>query len=305
MLRHTLLCLTAVAAVLLPTAASAQREFRPLPSFELQRLQLDPSALGSLVVGTGRTLGQGVFRASVQLHYEESPLSFQQGWDPGAGLGVVEGKFSAHVAAAYGVLPWLQVQAQLPFVLNQQGSRLLDITPPAKNGVSTPWLGVRAGLLNMKEGGAPLNLAVELSAGLPVGTAAALAREDFLVHPRLQAGLLTDWFQVGADVGVLLRPRRDLSERSERENDVLGNELRVAATVTSVGGKKTRGEVSALVGVPLSGGKTSLEVLLAIRRHVRPWLDLYILGGPGVGAAMDTPTFRVLAGAAFSNGKID
>jgi hypothetical protein len=86
---------------------------------------------------------------------------------------------------------------------------------------------------------------------------------------------------------------------------VLSNELRFGATVTSVGGKKTRGEVSALLGVPLSGGKTGLEVLLAIRRHVRPWLDLYVLGGPGVGLAMDTPTFRVIAGASFSNGKID
>jgi hypothetical protein len=92
---------------------------------------------------------------------------------------------------------------------------------------------------------------------------------------------------------------------SGRENDVVGNELRLGGTVTSLGGRKTRGEVSALVGVPMSSGRMSLEVLLAIRRHVRPWLDLYVLGGPGLGLAMDTPSFRVIGGASFSTAKID
>jgi NAD-dependent SIR2 family protein deacetylase len=34
-------------------------------------------------------------------------------------------------------------------------------------------------------------------------------------------------------------------------------------------------------------------------------LDLYVLGGPGVSTALDTPTFRVIAGASFSTAKID
>ncbi|MDY7225602.1 flagellar motor protein MotB [Hyalangium rubrum] len=304
MFRPLLSALCLLALALLPTGAFAQYEHRPLPGFELERLQFDPGALGSLVVGTGRTLGQGVFRASVQLQYEQMPLSFEEGWDPQAGLGVVEGKFSTHVTAAYGVLPWLQVGAQLPFILNQSGSRVLDMVPPAKAGLGTPWLGVRAGLLQAQNG-APLNLAVDVSGGLPVGSSSALAREGFMLLPRLQAGLQSEGFQMGADLGVLLRSRKDFSERSQREHDVLGNELRVGATVTSLGGKKTRGEVSALVGIPLSGGQVGGEVLLAIRRHALPWLDLYVLGGPGLGRAMDMPTFRVIAGASFSSVKID
>ena len=299
MSRHVSLSFLALS--LLSTSAVAQQR---LPAFELQRLQLDPGALGSIVVGSGRTLDQGVFRGSIQFQYEQQPLSFQERWDPQAGQALVEGKFTTHVTAAYGVLSWLQVGAQVPFILGQSGSRMVTMLPPARSGLGMPWVGARAGILSMKNG-APLNMALDVTAGLPVGSAAALARDDFAVLPRLQLGAQLKWFQVGAEVGTLLRKKLDISELSGRENDVVGNEMRLAATVTSLGGKKTRGELSVLLGVPLAGGRLSTEVLLAIRRHALPWLDLYVLGGPGLGVAMDTPAFRVMAGAAFSSGKID
>jgi hypothetical protein len=301
MSRHPLFSLLLLALSLLSTSAVAQER---LPAFTLQRLQFDPGALGSLVVGTGRTLDQGVFRASVQFQYEQQPLAFDQRWDPGSSEALVEGKFTTHVTAAYGVLSWLQVGAQVPFILAQSGTRRLNMLPPARSGLDMPWVGVRAGLLSVKNG-SPVNLSLDVSAGLPVGSAAALGRDDFAVLPRLQLGTQTDGFQVGAEVGALLREKRDIGEFSGRKADVIGKELRLAGTVTSLGGKKTRGELSMLLGLPLDGGPMSTEVLVAIRRHALPWLDLYVLGGPGVGTAMDTPSFRVIAGAAFASAKID
>lgn len=295
------LSLSVLALSLLSTSALAQPA---LPAFELQRLQLDPGALGSLVVGTGRTLDAGVFRASFQVQYEQSALSFEEGLLPKGGQSLVEGKFTTHLTAAYGVMSWLQVGAQMPFILNQAGTPTIYAATPAQRGLSTPWVGARAGLLSMKRG-APLNLALDVSAGLPVGSANALGREDFMVLPRLQFGMQTEWFQVGAEAGAILRKKLDLSEISQREHDIIGNEVRLGATVTSLGGRKTRGELSALVGLPLQGGRMSVEALLAIRRHSLPWLDLYVLGGPGISTALDTPTFRVIAGASFSNAKID
>jgi hypothetical protein len=138
-----------------------------------------------------------------------------------------------------------------------------------------------------------------------VGSGEALGREKLLLLPRLQLGLQSEGFQVGAEAGVILREKLDLSGISQRDNDILGNEVRLGATVTSLGGKKTRGELSALMGVPLEGGRLSVEALLAIRRHALSWLDLYVLGGPGISTALDTPTFRVIAGASFSTAKID
>ena len=300
MSRHSL-SLSVLALSLLSTSALAQPS---LPAFELQRLQFDPGALGSLVVGTGRTLDAGAFRGSVQLQYEQQALTFEEGYLPRGGQSLVEGKFTTHVTAAYGVLSWLQVGAQVPFILNQAGTRTIYAATPAKTGLSTPWVGARAGLLSMKSG-APLNLALDVSAGLPVGSAEALGREKLMVHPRLQLGLQSEGFQVGAEAGVILRDKLDLSEISQRDNDIVGSEVRLGATVTSLGGRKTRGELSTLLGVPLQGGRLSVEALLAIRRHALSWLDLYVLGGPGVSTALDTPTFRVIAGASFSSAKID
>jgi hypothetical protein len=207
MSRHVSLSLSFLVLSLLSTSAVAQQR---LPAFELQRLQLDPGALGSIVVGSGRTLDQGVFRGSIQFQYEQQPLSFQERWDPQAGQAVVEGKFTTHVTAAYGVLPWLQVGAQVPFILGQSGSRTVTMLPPARSGLGMPWVGARAGILSMKNG-APLNLALDVTAGLPVGSTAALARDDFAVLPRLQLGAQATWFQVGAEVGALLRKKLDIS----------------------------------------------------------------------------------------------
>lgn len=295
------LSLSVLALSLVSTSALAQSR---LPGFDLQRLQFEPGALGSLVLGTGRMLEPGVFRGSFVVQYEQQPLAFTDQWDPGAGQSLVEGKFTTHLTAAYGVLPWLQVGAQMPFILNQSGTRSFKALPPAKTGLGTPWLSLRLGLANQKNG-APLNLAFDLSAGVPVGSVEALARDDYAVHPRVQLGVMGTNFQVGAELGALVRKKVDLGPISLRERDVMGSELQLGATVTSVGGKKTRGELTAMTALPLDGGRMSTEVLLAIRRHALPWLDLYVLGGPGIGVASDTPSFRVIAGAAFANAKID
>src|SRR5690242_10581866 len=138
MSRHTSLALPFLALCLLSTSSLAQQR---LPGFELQRLQLDPGALGSLVVGTGRTLEQGVFRSSLQFQYEQQPLSFLEKWEPLAGEALVEGKFTTHVTAAYGVLSWLQVGAQVPFVLAQSGTRMATMLTPARSGLGMPWVG--------------------------------------------------------------------------------------------------------------------------------------------------------------------
>ncbi|NBD08671.1 flagellar motor protein MotB [Corallococcus sp. Z5C101001] len=277
---------------------------RPLPMFDLQRLRLDPAALGSLVVGTGRTLERGQLRVGLNYHYEQLPMHFQTRWEPGDGTGLVENKMTAHLTLAYGVLPWLDVGAELPFILTQGGKPTLEYFGPQSGGLATPWLSARAALLRQTLG-APINVAVELTAGLPVGSRAAQAHEDYAFQPRLQLGYVGEGFQVGGEAGVFLRKRQDLGPVSYDPRDIAGNELRLGATVTSRGGETTRGEVSTLVGIPLDGGRVGAELLIAIRRHALTSLDLYVMGGPGVGAGFDTPTFRFVAGLAWSTDKVD
>ncbi|MFY0582980.1 flagellar motor protein MotB [Cystobacter fuscus] len=272
----------------------------------MQRLHLEPSGLGSLVVGTGRTLAPGVVRVSLQGHYEHLPLNFLRTWDPGVNaIGLVENKFSGHVTAAVGVLPWLQLGAHLTYIIGQRGQRFMDLTPP-RGGLDAPWLVVRAAPWRMSAG-APVNVAVELASALPVGRAELLGRDRYALAPRLQVGFVGEGFQVGGEVGALLRPRYDLSALTHREHDVMGSELRLGATVTSRGQNDTatRPEVSVLLNVPLQGGRTSAEVLIGVRKHLGPGVALYFLGGPGLGSAVDMPTLRLLAGAAFATGEAD
>nr|WP_225937226.1 flagellar motor protein MotB [Myxococcus sp. RHSTA-1-4] len=298
--RALLSAVSSLALLLGSTAAEAQAH--RLPTFNLQRLKLDPAALGSLMVGTGRTLPQGTLRVAVQGHYESLPFIFQTRWEPGGSTGLVENRFTMDVTAAYGVLPWLEVAAEVPYIVQQGGEPHMDVPPPTGAGMGTPWLGLRTALLRQDFG---LQVAADVSAALPVGSQELLARDDYAVHPRLQFGFLAETWQVGAEAGVLLRKRQDLGAISGDAKDVIGNELRLAGTVTSRAGDSTRGEVSALVGVPLQGGRVGAELLLAIRKHALSWLDLYVMGGPGVGAGMDTPTFRFVGGASFSTSKVD
>jgi hypothetical protein len=296
-----LLCL------LLTPGLSMAQTGKSLPGFDLQRLQFDPSGLGSLVVGTGRTLEPGDFRVSVEAHYEHMPLNFAREWDPGISvLGLVEDKFTTHLTAAVGVLSWLQVGAQVPYIVVQRGNSNRGVSPPDGRGLGTPWVAVRAAPVQMKNG-APLNLGVELAAALPLGREDILGRDTYEVHPKLQLGVHGENFQVGGEVGALLRPRHDLSPLTGRGEDVLGNELRLGFTVTSRGKNKTatRPEVSLLMGVPLEGGRLGYEVLVGVRKHVVGGLDLYFLGGPGLGTSVDMPVVRVLAGASFASGGAD
>ncbi len=293
---------TVSSLALLLGSASAEAQDSGLPHFNLQRLELDPAALGSLMVGTGRTLPQGMLRVAVQGHYENLPLRFQTRWEPAGGSGLVENRFSLDLTAAYGVLPWLQVAAEVPYIVRQAGEKHRGVAPPAGQGMGTPWLGVRTALLRQDFG---FQVAADLSAALPVGSEELLARDEYQVHPRLQLGFLAEGWQVGGEAGVLLRKKQTLSALSGEAKDIIGNELRLAGTVTSRAGDDTRGEVSVLMGVPLQGGRVGAELLLAIRKHALSWLDLYVMGGPGVGAGLDTPTFRFVGGASFSTSKVD
>ena len=296
------LALVAVVSSLALAPAETRAQGRALPHFNLQRLELDPAALGSLVVGTGRTLPQGALRVSVQGHYEQLPFHFQQRWEPGSGSGLVENRFTMDLTAAYGLLPWLQVAAEVPFIVSQGGSGHLGFRAPEGSGLGAPWLGMRAALVRQDAG---FQLAADVTAALPVGSTALLARDDYAVHPRLQLGFLAETWQLGGEAGVLVRKKQELASVSGYSQDIIGNELRLGATVTSRAGESTRGEVSVVAGIPLQGGRMGGELLIAIRKHALSWLDLYVLGGPGVGPGMDTPTFRFVAGASFSTSRVD
>src|SRR5262245_5000368 len=86
-----------------PAAAQApQEQLRP---FELEQLTLNPSRRSGQVLGTGELLDAKQLHAAFALHYQHAPLILLEN---GAIVGApVRGRFTAHLAVAYGITRWL------------------------------------------------------------------------------------------------------------------------------------------------------------------------------------------------------
>ncbi|MET0405496.1 MAG: thrombospondin type 3 repeat-containing protein, partial [Cystobacter sp.] len=287
--------LSAVATCLLASLALAQP--RGLASFELERLELNPNGRGSLVMGTGELLPAGGFRLSLAGHYQKNPLVLYSDAEP---VGAVVGdRAMAHLLLAWTPLRWLELGAHLPLVAWQRGDDLSarGFGAPATTGLGTPVVQARVGVLAQRRE-APVDLALELGVGLPVGSVDTLSRDmGFRFAPKLSVGRHFGGLRAGVEAGVLVRPGVVLLDDGSVQ-DELGNEVRLGASIATTG-KGLRGELNVRGTVPLARQAKSLEVLLGLRLPVSSSVEVYALGGPGIGDTTGTPFFRALLGVAF------
>ncbi|WP_257453729.1 thrombospondin type 3 repeat-containing protein [Archangium lipolyticum] len=287
--------LSALAALLLTSAALAQPT--GVPQFELERLELNPNGRGSLVMGTGELLPAGGFRLSLLGHYEKDPLVLYADENP---VGAVVGdRAMAHLLVAWAPLRWLELGLQVPLVVWQRGDDLSaqGISAPAQTGLSTPSVNVRVGLLSQRRE-APLDLAVDLGVGLPVGSVETLSRDStFRFSPKVMLGRRFGLIRAGVEAGAMVRPTVTLIN-DETVQDEVGNEVRLGAVLATTG-SGLRGELNVRGTLPLTRQPKSLEVLAGVRLPLSSLMEAYALGGPGFGDTPGTPSFRVLLGVAF------
>ncbi|HEX5745917.1 MAG TPA: OmpA family protein [Archangium sp.] len=293
-----ILALGALVLFLLLPGIAAFAQTTAFKPFELERLDLNPGAEGSLVVGTGELLEPGHFRLSAVGHYAHRPLMlFRQGKPEEA----VSGRGTMHVSAAYALMNWLQVGVQLPVVLLQNlGPGAPDPDAPKSFLLGTPTVGVRLGLLTQDAQGG-FDVAVGGDVGLNVGNEAAYARDDGLRYlPRVMVGRRFGAFRTALDAGVMIRPGGRITDAGSEIQDQLGNELRIGAALVSTG-RRMRWEVNVRGMVALSKQPSSVELMPGVRYLVNPSLEVFALAGVGVGKTPGTPLFRVLAGGSFGN----
>jgi len=290
---------SAVASLLFASSALAQPA--GLPEFELERLELNPNGKGSLLMGTGELLEAGGFRLSLAGQYENDPLVMYR---EGTRLGSVVGdRVTGHLVGAWAPMRWLELGVQLPVVAWQRGDDLSaqGVGAPGTTGLSTPQVHVRLGLLSQRRD-APLDLALELGAGLPLGSADTLSRDSIVrLSPKVMAGRRFGALRAGVEAGMLVRPAVVLSNDGDIQ-DELGNEVRLGAVLATTG-EGLRGELNVRGTVPLTREPSSLELLAGLRLPVGESTEVYALGGPGFGDAPGTPTFRLLLGVAFGSGE--
>lgn len=281
--------LAVVAALALSQGAAAQ-------SFELERLQLDPGAAGSLVVGTGQVNPKGTLRLSGAAHWQHRPLVLASGdlFGRRDGASVVADRQTLVLMADYVVFDGLELYARGSYVLNQEGDDGLE--PEETRGFGMPSFGARFAALRQGDGGgAPLNLALAFEFLPPWGTADAVARfSDPSMLFKLELGRELGNVVVGGEAGVLARQRlRSAGQELLRSDAVLG------AVVALKG--RIRPELSIRGAVPLGGGRPGYSELLAgVRASLGP-AEVFALGGAGLFDAVGTPQWRAVVGLAFGS----
>jgi hypothetical protein len=148
-----------------------------------------------------------------------------------------------------------------------------------------------------RRAGHVFDLAVDLGLGIPVGSALAMAREPW---PRLQSSVLIGrrWKPVRAtlDSGLLLRIPGGLGPK-EVTRSRQGQELRLGAALET-NGDGMRFEGALRTTLALETGRGSTEFFAGARYPLYPWLEVFGLGGVGLGSLPGTPGFRMLLGVA-------
>lgn len=286
-------CAGAALCVLISTASAQTAK---VPGFELERLELDPFAVGSLVLGTGELPPPQTFRLSLAGQYELKPLVAMLG-DRQLGA-VVRDRIGLHLAAAYALHERIALGLQIPIVAYQSSDDLssVGIQSPSSGGFGNPVLIGRLGVL--RDGlEAPFDLALQLGLGIPIGSQDALASAGaFSFLPKLMAGKrVRSLFLASVEIGA-----RVTSTIRFRQQD-LGSQLAVGASLSTLGAR-LRGELTYRSGISFSGLPYAAELLGGGRFAVTPRLELFALAGPGFSRAPGSPTFRALIGLAFGGG---
>ncbi len=272
-------------------AASAQTTAPP--RLDLERMDVDPSALGSLVVPTGKTLPVGEFRFGLGPHYERKPLVIAL--DGQEVSTIVRNRLSTQLFAAIGVTSILELGLQVPLISYQSGESLqaFGLSRPATAGLGTPRLSARLHILD--ERSHPLDLAGELGVGVPIGSQDALGGDGSpSLMPGVSAGRQLGNVRASTQLAVLLRRRQAVGA------DRFGSHFGVSGSLAYTAAR-FRPELIVRAFVPLTQLPTGYEVLAGGRYAISHKLEAFVLGGPGFGQLIGVPSFRAMVGLAFGD----
>ena len=262
-------------------------------SFELDPLEVDPAATGSLVLSTGPTMEAGGYRLSAFGNYTFAPLNTGAWFSSRA---EIHDRLAVNVAAAFGLTQWLQVGVQVPFVVYQDTA---SAAYPGleSNGLATPWVSALLGLQHQDLAtGQGMDVNLGVGVGLPVGSQAVLGRDSTLVTPKITVGRSLESFRYGVELAGLVRESTAAYLGDSSPNRAQST-VSLGGTLATTG--DTRGEVDARVTIGAITGQAATEILLGGRKTYACGAEMFLLFGPSFGTLVGTPTARAIFGVAF------
>ncbi len=250
-------------ALLAGAGAASAQAMQPLPMLAFEHLELDASALGSLALGSGKTLPQRRYRISSAFNYEMRPLVlYRDGARYGA---VINDRFMLHLLAAYALTSRLELGLKDPVIARQAGADLstAGFSSPSSAAAAAPGLGARDALLRA-EAGAPVDLAAEFGQELPLGSGSSLTRDEGpSATPKLLASRQLGPVLVSVELGTRLRKAVSLAQ------DRVGSHLEIGASaVTDAVAERVRLELILRGTTPYTALPSALEVPLVTRLDV-------------------------------------
>lgn len=293
-LRRTRFTLLAMLALAGPALGA------PVPTFELERLRLNPGSTQTLTLDTGDALPAQTLRASLVAHLEHNPLLFTV--DQARVGAVISNRVTAHLLAAYAFTDWAEVSLALPVVLYQAGDDLsaLGISPVTPTALGAGWVAGRFTLLR-EAAAKPFDLSLSVALGVPLGSPSALTRDPgtgLAFSPRIGAGRTLGPLRLGAELGAVVRGSQVLSPLSSVVGDEIGSLFAWGLAVNTVT-LPVQLELAVRSEVPFTRAPVTAEVLLGARYRLVESLEIAALFGPGLGHSPGTPAFRVLLGLSW------
>ncbi|MEO7093144.1 MAG: thrombospondin type 3 repeat-containing protein, partial [Polyangiales bacterium] len=291
-----------IAAIGVTREASAQSQ-----GFHLNRF--DPAPAGDLFFGVQRPTVEGDFRVNAALigDYAHAPLVLRDTRSGDTEVGrVVSRQAYLHVAASVALFDRLLLSVNIPIaVINQGdsprtagGTQLLSPDSVAAGDVR---FGARVRLVGENDTAFQLSLGTYLYA--PSGDQDAYTGEGKArVAPSLiLGGVIEDFLAWNANAGMMFRRGSDLLGAKVGSEFLFGAGLGVMAlNKTFIIGPELYGSTEVVDGAePFTNASTNMELLGSIRYRPSP----FVIGfgaGPGFGAGLGTPDFRMVATVGYA-----
>jgi OmpA-OmpF porin, OOP family len=271
------------------------------PGGALDRLSAAPAGDALFAVPSADVTGALKPAASLLLSYAGAPLALRSTNDRAADVTWVSHQLILHALVSVELFRRVKLEADLPVMLDQRGASgtLGEVSAVAPTSAGTFDLRLGGRVVLLRQGGLVPAAAASLSAWLPTGSPGAFTGSGVVrVEPEVLVGATYARFLWALSLGRRLQPHVAGALLGSQTTGRLALAARFFGVQVGPELHVEVGEGSEVWSHAAAG--VSAEALLGAR-YARGPLTFGLGGGPGLGRAPGTPSFRLFASVGFAS----